>query len=112
MDLYWNRILTFTLRIISACAGDCAEDCAVVLCGEIGLHCANELLHNLFSRKVIVRGALGVAFSRKVIVRGLSVFLLSLVSFSIEYSSSSSSSSSSRSRSSSSRSSSSSSSGK
>ena len=58
----------------------------MVLCGEIGLHCANELLHNLFSRKVIVRGALGVAFSRKVIVRVLSV-LLSIFFF-VEYSSS------------------------
>ena len=57
----------------------------MVLCGEIGLHCANELLHNLFSRKVIVRGALGVAFSRKVIVRVLSVFFVSIV-FSVEYS--------------------------
>ena len=57
----------------------------MVLCGEIGLHCANELLHNLFSRKVIVRDALGVAFSRKVIVRGLSVFFSFF--FSVGYSS-------------------------
>ena len=56
----------------------------MVLCGEIGLHCANELLHNLFSRKVIVRDALGVAFSRKVIVRVLSGFFS--LFFSIEYS--------------------------